>query len=195
MIKERLPNILTVSRLFSGAALALLGLLQGRSAAGIALIVLMFGWTSDMLDGRLARQYNKEPGFIGTYEIVFDLVMCLGALAYLGMAGIIPMALAEIYIAFSAGILSVVFLWESQEGFSLEGFKIFRNLAWALELPLVFIPPVLLALNSPLWAWLLFVFWMAIMLAWDWKRAMQQKDEIYLTYIEPLKRRFRTKDR
>ena len=69
MYRERIPDLLTFSRIPLGVVIALLGL-SGRREAGTVMLFLLFGWSIDFLDGRLARRYKEEPGWIGEYEIL-----------------------------------------------------------------------------------------------------------------------------
>jgi PAS domain S-box-containing protein len=63
MHRERIPDLLTFSRLPLGVVIAVLGL-GGRREAGTVLLLLLLGWSVDFLDGHLARRYKEEPGWI-----------------------------------------------------------------------------------------------------------------------------------
>ena len=133
--------------------------------AGIALLLLLLGWEIDFLDGHLARRYKEEPGWIGEYEILFDLVLCLGSLAYLGLAGFIPWPLALGYITVAgtvSGLATVVTTPERT-----------YSITQVLELPLIFIPPGFLLFASPWWVILITAIWVPVSLFQEWDRAME----------------------
>jgi len=51
------------------------------------IFLTILGWTTDILDGRLARRYHKEATWVGEREFVFDMVMVFSGLCYLVMSG------------------------------------------------------------------------------------------------------------
>ncbi len=166
MARERLPDLLTFSRLPLGVIIALQGL-GGRRQAGTVMLLLLLGWSLDFLDGRLARKYKEEPGWIGGYEILFDLVLCLGSLAYLGLAGFIPWPLALGYIAFAGTVAGLATAISTpQKTYSI---------TQVVEIPLIFIPPIFLLLASPWWVILITFVWAPISLLLEWDRAMELK--------------------
>lgn len=169
MYRARIPDLLTFSRLPLGVVIALLGL-GGRAKAGTVMLLILLGWSIDFLDGHLARRYKKEPGWIGEYEILFDLVLCLGSLAYLGLAGFIPWAAALAYITIAGTISGLAT--------AITTAKRTYSITQLLEVPLIFIPPTFLLFTSPWWVILITAFWVPVSLALEWDRAMELKDKV-----------------
>lgn len=169
MARERIPDFLTFSRLPLGVIIALQGL-AGRRQAGTVMLLLLLGWSLDFLDGRLARKYKGEPGWIGEYEILFDLVLCLGSLAYLGLAGFVPWPVALGYITL-AGVVSglATAMTDPQRTYSI---------TQVVEVPLIFVPPIFLLLVSPWWIILVTLIWAGISLFLEWDRAMELKGKV-----------------
>jgi phosphatidylglycerophosphate synthase len=167
--RVKIPDLLTFSRLPLGVVIAVLGL-GGRRQAGTVMLLLLLGWSLDFLDGRLARRYKEEPGWIGEYEVLFDLVLCLGSLAYLGLAGFIPWPLALGYITL-AGVVSglATAITTAQRTYSI---------TQVVEVPLIFVPPVFLLLASPWWIILVTLIWAGISLFLEWDRAMELKGKV-----------------
>ncbi|MCR4404737.1 MAG: CDP-alcohol phosphatidyltransferase family protein [Candidatus Acetothermia bacterium] len=169
MARARIPDLLTFARLPLGVVIALHGL-AGRRAAGTVMLLLLLGWSLDFLDGRLARRLKEEPGWIGEYEILFDLVLCLGSLAYLGLAGFIPWPAALGYITLAgtvAGLATAITTAERT-----------YSITQVVEVPLIFIPPIFLLLASPWWIILVTIIWALLSLALEWDRAMELKGKV-----------------
>jgi len=91
------PDILTASRGVIATLIIALGLV-GPRALGWVILLTMIGWTTDILDGRLARRQHKGPTWIGEHEFAFDMMMVFAALCYLVMAGFVPVLPAGIYV-------------------------------------------------------------------------------------------------
>lgn len=170
--KEKLADLVTLSRLPLGVAIALLGF-RGERAAGAVMLLLLLGWSLDFLDGRLARRYKEQPNWIGEREILFDLAMCLGALGYLGVAGFLPIELALGYISASGLAVLLAELIAPQRTYAI---------TQVFELPMIFIPPAFCLLSSPWWVILIAALWAPISLALEWPRAMEGKEKVKESY-------------
>ena len=97
-----LADILTVSRLFLASAIIGLGFLQGAEALSVVVLLTIAAWTSDVLDGALAR-HSRVPRhtWIGEQDLFFDMVIGAALLVYLAAAGYVNIWLAGAYLGFS----------------------------------------------------------------------------------------------
>lgn len=105
---KRIADVLTLSRLIAGLALILMGLVWGRRALEPAVALGLLAWSTDSVDGALARRdAGARPTWVGEQEIAFDAVLALGILAYFVLSGLFPSRFALIWIA----VWALLYLW------------------------------------------------------------------------------------
>jgi len=100
-ILHALPDFFTVLRIPIGIAIALTGIFFGRNGVVIAYWLLLGGWTTDIFDGSIARKVGKGETWIGNNDILFDSIMLLGVIFYLGYSGfisIIPAVVSSVLL-------------------------------------------------------------------------------------------------
>jgi len=117
-------------------------------------ILTLLGWTTDILDGRLARRYNKGATWVGEREFVFDMVMVFAGLCYLVMAGFIPVVPAGIYVAVTA--ICIAYFRS-------------KSITMSFAFPMVAVPLIVAYFNAPRAAWM-YVIWIVLALIFDWRR-------------------------
>jgi hypothetical protein len=156
---KRVPDLLTLSRAFIAAAILLLGVVEGldllaRSALPTVLLLTMLGWTTDILDGRLARKYNKPPTWVGEKEFAFDMAMVFSGLCYLVLSGFIPFIPAIIYVMVAAAFIAY-----------------FRSkmVTMSFATPVVALPLIVAYFEAP-HALIWYVAWIVAALVFDWRR-------------------------
>jgi hypothetical protein len=156
---KRVPDLLTLSRAFIAAAILLLGVVEGldllaRSALPTVLLLTMLGWTTDILDGRLARKYNKPPTWVGEKEFAFDMAMVFSGLCYLVLSGFIPFIPAIIYVMVAAAFIAY-----------------FRSkmVTMSFATPVVILPLIVAYFAAP-HALIWYVVWIVAALLFDWRR-------------------------
>ena len=164
---QRIPDLLTLSR--GLIALTILGLgFVGPDALPTVLILTMVGWTTDILDGRIARRIQKPPSWVGEKEFAFDMLMVFAGLCYLVLSGLIPFEPAIAYVAVAAACIAY-----------------FRSKAVTMSFatPIVALPLIVAYFRAPtvlLW----YIVWIVAALALDWKRFKN----VVLEFIENTKR-------
>ncbi len=158
----RIPDLLTSSRGLVG--LAILAMIPaGAAALPSVLWLLLLGWTTDLLDGRLARRLELEPSWIGEHEFEFDMFMVLCSAVYLVAVGVVPRAAGTTYVV---AALLLALLSHSRAGQFLK----FKALTMALAVPWVFGPFVLAYLRGEQTVAYVGLLWMLTALILDWRR-------------------------
>ena len=118
---KNLADFLTASRF--GLAWVLLWLGISRGAAGLpsAVVILIIAWTTDVLDGPLARKdLSSQHTWIGDHDLEIDMSVSLGGLTFLVLAGYLPAWIAVSYV-----IICLILLWRVRS----------QELAWAVQAP------------------------------------------------------------
>ena len=149
----RMPDYLTVSRGVIAVIIVALGF-AGPEALERVILLTLLGWTTDILDGRLARRYNKGATWVGEREFVFDMVMVFAGLCYLVMAGFIPVIPAGIYVTVAA--ICIAYFRS-------------KSITMSFAFPVVAVPFIVAYFNAPRAAWF-YVIWIAFALMFDWRR-------------------------
>ena len=107
--KEGLADFLTASR--AVISLVILSLSFVGKEAYIAVVILsLFGATTDIFDGKMARHYLGENrhGKLGKYDLAIDTLLVLCILGYFSLAGIvIPQLIGLTWIGLAV-IVSIV---------------------------------------------------------------------------------------
>ena len=82
-----IADILTGSRFIVALALTWLGWTQGIDGWYPATILLIFSWTSDVLDGILARRSKTSlQTWIGRNDLYMDMLVALSLLGYMTLS-------------------------------------------------------------------------------------------------------------
>jgi phosphatidylglycerophosphate synthase len=150
---KKLPDLLTLSRALVAVVILCLGFVGERALEAVILLTIL-GWTTDILDGRLARKYHKPPTWIGEREFLFDMVMVFSGLAYLVMSGLINGWLALVYIAVAAVFIA---------------FFRSKMIMMSFATPLVALPLIVASVKAPRAAvW--YLIWIVGALMLDWSR-------------------------
>ncbi|MCX7750085.1 MAG: CDP-alcohol phosphatidyltransferase family protein [Candidatus Bipolaricaulota bacterium] len=159
--KDRIPDWLTGARAL--VALAILALIPwGPSALRTVAFLLLLGWTTDMVDGRLARRWDKDPTWIGEHEFHIDMVMVLASAIYLVLAGLVPPLPGAAYLLGATGISLALLRWSGD-------FLRFKSVTMLLACPWVFAPFVVGLVHDPVVVYAGLI-WTAAALVLDWRR-------------------------
>lgn len=97
---KRLADVLTASRFVAALALVGMGLVWGERALIPAVALSLLAWSTDSIDGALARRDpNWHPTWIGEQDVGFDAALALGILAYFVLSGLFPAEFALLWLA------------------------------------------------------------------------------------------------
>jgi len=103
---KQVADLVTLLRAFLGLALVWLGLTEGEQGLNIAVMLMITAWTSDILDGKIARK-NKDyyHTWIGDHDLEIDMLVSAGLLVYLITSGFVDVWIACFYVLGWAFIL------------------------------------------------------------------------------------------
>lgn len=92
-----LADLLTSLRVVAASALVWLGLSRGAAGLTPAVWITVAGWTTDQLDGWVARR-SPTPTRLGRYDFHVDVTFYAGILAYLVTARLLPWLLVAAFL-------------------------------------------------------------------------------------------------
>jgi len=99
--QKRVADFFTLTRAPLALAVIGLGLQRGRDGIEVAWLLLVVAATVDTLDGHFARM---APGdyktWVGSHDLLFDVLFSTALLIYLVLAGYIGPWLAAVYLVF-----------------------------------------------------------------------------------------------
>jgi cardiolipin synthase len=114
-LAKQVADLLTYFRAVVALALIWLGLTQGVNSLPLAVSLLLFSWTSDSLDGPIARRdSHRKHTWIGDHDLQVDMAVSGGVLVYMVAADLLDPSVAGIY-AVAWGLI----FWRWGQGRSL----------------------------------------------------------------------------
>lgn len=97
--KKQLADFITGVRFSLAAFYVWLGLARGPAALPVAGWLLLANWTGDCLDGALARRSQPtRHTWLGDHDLQVDMLVASGLLAFLIVAGFLPVSWAGAYL-------------------------------------------------------------------------------------------------
>jgi hypothetical protein len=98
---KQVADLLTWLRVIIAFVFIWLGVSQGEFALPVAIWLLIASWTTDLIDGPLARKSLVSlQTWIGGNDLQVDIAVSVGLLGYLVMAGFASSLVGGIYIVF-----------------------------------------------------------------------------------------------
>lgn len=160
-------DFLTFQRLMIGLFFPFLFLWGERG--GVAFFLVIYGWTTDILDGWLAKKGGYKTK-LGNYDFPIDMIFVWGSSFYFSLTGFPPL---KIFLIYSA--LSFLFILKYPR----------KSMVMNFAFPLTTVPFLLALYVSSIWKEILFL-WLISFLILDWHRFT----EVVLEYIEEMEELF-----
>ena len=105
---KHLADILTWLRPLLAVAIAVVGIVDGKDGLGTAILLLLVAWTTDWLDGPLARlSKSTRQTWVGERDLVFDIVVGVALAIYMGAFYVDMSNLAPVWVL---GVWTVAWL-------------------------------------------------------------------------------------
>jgi hypothetical protein len=83
-----LADLLTAARIVIAALIVLVGYLYGSKSIRSVILLLLLGWSTDILDGNLARR-SATTTALGRFDFLFDFIMVASSFFYLMICGFV----------------------------------------------------------------------------------------------------------
>jgi len=152
---KTVADILTATRLLLAIFILLLGLFVGREALGTVMMVQLLAWTTDILDGPLARRdTSRKSTWWDDKDFPIDALLVLALFLYLTVSGFIVPWFSIIYL--SPGII-LLFRFRSQQ------------VAMSFMAPILALTLYLAFRHVPIWGFTT-VTWCIVALISNWPR-------------------------
>ena len=99
LVAKQVADLLTILRIFLAGVFVWLGFNQGQAGLPLAAGLLIASWTSDSLDGPLARRSRvRYRTWVGDHDLQIDMLVAAGLLIYMVAAGIVDQLVATLYL-------------------------------------------------------------------------------------------------
>jgi cardiolipin synthase len=98
-LAKMFADMLTLSRLIIFGGILWLGLEDGSSRLPAAITLLILSWTTDALDGPLARRSQGQVStWLGDHDLEVDMVVSIGVLVFLLRSGFVEALIVSVYV-------------------------------------------------------------------------------------------------
>jgi cardiolipin synthase (CMP-forming) len=164
---NQVADLITLSRCILALSLLWIGLVEGRAVLVRDIWILVLAWSTDIVDGQIARSLNaSDRSWVGRNDVYVDMFFSVAVLVYLASTGFLPIEIMALYLL----VWAALFLrWGIPTLFA----QVFQNPIYAYFVYLT-------VKSSPSIApWLL--LWALVFMALFWRRLFQLMQEILST--------------
>jgi hypothetical protein len=99
LVSKQIADLFTFIRVLLAPGLIWLGLEKGEEALPAAIWIMIISWTSDSLDGPLARRSKIQyRTWIGDHDLEIDMLVSLGLGMYMIASGFVSPTLSLVYV-------------------------------------------------------------------------------------------------
>lgn len=167
VVAKQVADLMTLSRLLLLLVYPWVGLALGAEGLPLAGLLLVFSWTTDLLDGPIARRSRRVyPTWLGDHDLEVDMAVATGVMIYMMLAGYLSLPLGAAY----AVLWAVVFWrwgWQRSPGMLYQA-PLYGMLIW-------------ICLQDALYIGLLQAAWVVAALILTWPRFPREVVPGFLT--------------
>jgi len=102
-----LADLLTLSRLIGAILLALMSWEKTADSLGKLVRYSLLLWSTDTIDGRIARRSHAPPSWLGEHDILADSVLALGVVIALARLGYVSGTLIVAWLGLCLAIYAI----------------------------------------------------------------------------------------
>ena len=107
LVAKQVADFFTFIRVLLSPTLILLGILEGSEGLPLAIGAMIASWTSDALDGPIARRSRvKYHTWLGDHDLEVDIAVSIGLMIYMLLAEFVDLQVVGVYI-----LLWVLIFW------------------------------------------------------------------------------------
>jgi len=99
IVAKQVADFITLTRAMLLLCYTWLGITRDSDSIAIAAILLIYSWTSDCLDGPIARRSSRYyHSWLGDHDLEVDISVSVGILIYVLLAGYLPLLVGAGYL-------------------------------------------------------------------------------------------------
>lgn len=152
---KAIADALTLARLVCVFLILSCALAASRHLLPFVVFLTLVGWTTDILDGRMARRDKSGARtWVGDHDFAVDMGMIYSGLVYLISARFLPF---WPFLAYGIYAATCALIWTK------------RSVMMGQAAPIAAAPIVVAFVHEPFWGWV-FLCWIAVALALNWRR-------------------------
>ncbi len=152
---KAIADVLTLIRLVCVFLILICALTTSRHLLPLVILLTLVGWTTDILDGRMARRDKSGTRtWVGDNDFAVDMGLIYSGLVYLISARFLPFWPFLVYGIYAA---TCALIWTK------------RSVMMGQAAPIAAAPIVVAFAHEPFWGWV-FLCWIAVALALNWRR-------------------------
>jgi cardiolipin synthase len=107
LVAKQVADFFTLIRVLLSPTLILIGILEGSDGLALAIGAMIASWTSDALDGPIARRSRvKYHTWLGDHDLEVDMAVSIGLMIYMLLSGFVDLQIVGVYI-----LLWVLIFW------------------------------------------------------------------------------------
>lgn len=176
---KHIADLITWTRALLVPLLVWFGLTSGPESLPVVVVIVIYNWTADSIDGPLARKsLSIYETWIGRRDLEIDMFFSTGLLVYLTTAGFVNLPVTVLYIF----LWIVLFWWRG----------IVHTLGVLYQAPIYFWFVFVTFRESPQFAWWL-IAWIGVALAVTWPKFPKVIVPTFLLGVQNLFREDRRK--